>query len=107
MDLPSLPVTTGGGPKQLMGGIVQYPSYLFASSRAASDVEVTKTLETVINGYLSTDTTRGHVRKAGIKVVVMPRKPLLTMKHMVEIPSCNCHIGIGELRAGRGSFGDI
>lgn len=107
MHLPFLPVTTGGGPKQLMGRIAQYPSYLYALSRAVSGVEVTRTLETVVNGYFSTDTTRGYVRKAGIKVVVMPKKLLLTTKHTVEIPSCDCHIRIGQLRAGRGSFSDI
>ena len=90
-----------------MGRIAQYPSYLFASSTAVSGVEVTRVLENVVNGHFSTDTTRVHMRKAGIKVVVMPKKPLLTAKHTVEIPSCDCHIRIGQLRAGRGSFGDI
>jgi len=74
-------VTTGGGPKQPMGRIAQYPSNLFAPSRVMSGIEVTRALETVVNWHFSTDTRKGHVRKAGIKSVVMPRKQLLAIKH--------------------------
>jgi hypothetical protein len=107
MHFPFLLVTTGGGPKQPMGRTAQYPSSLFASGRAVSGVEVTRALETVVNWHFSIGKTKGHVRKAGIQVAVMLRKPLLAVKHTVEMPSCDCHIRIGQLSAGSGSFGDI
>jgi|SRR6266550_3983745 len=107
MHFPFLLVTTGGGPKQPMGRIAHYPSNLLASSRGVSGVEMTRALETVVNWHFSIDTTKGHVRRAGIKVAVMPRKPLLAIKHTVEMPSCDCHLRIGQLSAGGESFGDI
>ena len=47
-------------------------------------MEVTRALQVVINQPLSSETTRRHLKKAGMKAVVKKKEPLLTARHKRE-----------------------
>ena len=73
----------GGRPSKLSARNIQHAIHLL-SGKAETAVDVTRALQDVVDGSLSVDTTRRHLKKAGMKAVVKKKKPLLTAKHRRE-----------------------
>jgi transposase len=80
----TLPKSLGGRPTKLTGRNVQHAIRLISSGRADTAVDVTRALQEVVDGSISAQTMRRHLKKAGMKAVVKKKKPLLTPKHRRE-----------------------
>jgi hypothetical protein len=74
-------VSAGGRPAKLSDRNVQHAIRLIHTGKAETAVEVTKSLQDIINVPLSAETTRRHLKKAGMKAVVKTQKPYLKAKH--------------------------
>src|SRR6266850_2309912 len=81
---PYLQKSSGGRPSKLSDRNVQHGIRLISSGKAETAVDVTKSLQDIINQPLSAQTTRRYMKKAGMKAVVKKKKPLLTTRHKRE-----------------------
>ena len=81
---PTLPKSLGGRPTKLTGRNVQHAIRLISSGKADTAVDVTRALQEVVDGSISAQTMRRHLKKAGMKAVVKKKKPLLTPRHRRE-----------------------
>ena len=81
---PYLQKSSGGHPSKLSDRNVQHANQLISSGKAETAVDVTKSLQDIINQPLSAQTTRRYMKKAGMKAVVKKKKPLLTTRHKRE-----------------------
>ena len=81
---PNLPKPSGGCPSKLNSTNTRHALHLITSQKAENAVEVTRTLKTITNQPLSTQTVRQHLRVAGMKAVVKKKRPLLKKRHKLD-----------------------
>jgi len=81
---PYLPKSFGGCPPKLSPSNICHGIYLISSGKAENAVQVTRTLQDIINQPLSAQTTRRYLKEAGMKAVVKKKRPLLTKHHRRE-----------------------
>jgi len=74
----------GGRPAKLSEADTHYAQHLITSRKAENAVQITQTLQDITNQSISSQTTRNHLKKAGLKAVVKAKKPLLTKRHRKE-----------------------
>ena len=77
----SLPKSSGGRPSKLSPANIRHAVNLITSGKATTAVDITKTLTSITNQPLSTQTVRNNLKMAGMKAVVKKKKPKLTKKH--------------------------
>ena len=81
---PYLKKQSGGRPSKLSDADVRYAQHLITSRKAETAVQITRTLKDIINQPLSAETTRRHLKTAGMKSAVKTKKPFLSKKHRRE-----------------------
>jgi hypothetical protein len=77
----NLPKPSGGHPQLLSSSDIRHADCLISSGQANNAVQVTLILQDITNHPLSVQTTRNHLKKAGLKARVKNQKPLLTGCH--------------------------
>ena len=78
---PYLPKLSGGRPTKLSSSNIHHGLCLISTGKAENAVQVTKALQDITNEPLSAQTTRQHLKKAGMKAVVKRKRPLLSKRH--------------------------
>ena len=73
--------STGGCSKKLSPFNICHVIHLIFTQRAENAAQVTKTLSNIINQPLPPSTTCLCLKKAGMKAVVKPKRPLLSARH--------------------------
>jgi len=73
-----------GRPSKLSAADTRYAQYLISSRKAENASQITQILQEITNQSLTSQTTRNHLRKTGLKAVVKAKKPLLTKRHRKE-----------------------
>lgn len=81
---PDAPKLSAGRPSKLSPTNIRHAIRLITSAKADTAVDVAKTLSTITNTLLSSQTVRRGLKTAGMKAVVKKKKPLLTKKHRKE-----------------------
>jgi transposase len=79
--LPHLSVSSGGHPPKLSAANVRHATHLLTFSKAATAVDATKYLSSIIGQPLSAQTTRKYLKKNGLKAVMKQKRPLLKKRH--------------------------
>jgi transposase len=74
----------GGHPSKLSSTNIHHAVHLIGSGKDFTAVDVTKTLSNIISQPLSAQTVCNSLKKAGMKAVVMKKKPLLSQRHRKE-----------------------
>jgi len=77
----SLLKSSGGRPSKLSPANIRHAVNLITSGKATTAVDITKTLTSITNQPLSTQTVCHNLKMAGMKAVVKKKKPKLTKKH--------------------------
>jgi transposase len=77
----NLPKPSGSRSQLLSSSDIQHANCLISSGRANNAVQVTRILQDITNYPLSVQTTRNHLKKAGLKARVKKQKLLLTGHH--------------------------
>ena len=85
-ECSALPKAIGSGHFKLPPTNIQYARHLITSGKAENTVQVTKVLNNIIIQPLSTNTIHFHLKKAGMKSMVMSKCPLLSARH------CKAHL---------------
>src|SRR3954451_14219269 len=67
---PYLQKSTGGCPPKLSEADTCYAQHLITSWKAENAVQIIQTLQDITNQSLTAQTTRNHLKKAGLKAVV-------------------------------------
>jgi len=75
---------SAGCPPKLSETDTRYAQHLITSRKAENTSQITQILQEVTNQSLTSQTTRNHLKKAGLKAVVKAKKPLLTKRHRRE-----------------------
>ncbi len=78
---PNLSKSIGGHPAKHFPTNIQFAVHLITSGKADTAVQVTKSLEPVINQSVSVKTIARRLKRAGINAVVKKKKPTLKKKH--------------------------
>ena len=78
------PKSLGSCPIKLTSANITYAKHLIRMQKADNAVQVTKSLEDVINQSISSQTVRHSLHKAGIRPVVKKKHPLLKLSHRRE-----------------------
>jgi len=78
---PLLSKPSGGHPTKLSSANIQHAVHLITSGKVETAVEVTRTLKSIINQPLSTQTVCNSLKVAGMRAVVKKKKPLLRPHH--------------------------
>jgi transposase len=73
-----------GRPPKLSEADTRYAQHLITSRKAENASQITQILQEITNQSLTSQTTRNHLKKAGLKAVVKAKKPLLTKRHRKE-----------------------
>jgi transposase len=73
--------SSGGRPSKLSENDIRYASRLIGTGRAENAVQVTKTLQDILNQPLSAQTVRNNLKATGMKAVVKKKRPILTKRH--------------------------
>lgn len=81
---PDLPKAVGGCPSKLSPANIRHAVHLISSQKAENAVQVTRTLQDIINAPLSTQTVRRKLKEAGLKAVVKKKRPILSQRHRKE-----------------------
>jgi len=81
---PQLQTVPAGRPSKLSSANIRHALHLITSQKAENAVQITKTLQNIINQPLSAQTVRRHMKVAGMKAVVKRKKPLLSKRHRRE-----------------------
>jgi len=81
---PYLPKSSGGHLPKLSPSNICHGIHLISSGKAENAVQVTRTLQDIINQPLSAQTTHHYLKEAGMKAVVKKKRPLLTKHHRRE-----------------------
>jgi len=71
----------GGRPSKLSDADIRYAQRLISSRKAENATQITHILKQITNHSLTSQTTRNHLKKTGMKAVVKAKRPLLTTKH--------------------------
>src|SRR4051812_9451121 len=74
----------GGRPPKLSEADTHYAQHLITSRKAENCSQITQILQEITNQSLTSQTTRNHLKNAGMKSVVKVKKPLLTKRHRKE-----------------------
>ena len=61
-----------------------HAQHLITSRKAENATQITQILQQVTNQSLTSQTTRNHLKRAGMKAVVKAKRPLLTKRHRKE-----------------------
>jgi transposase len=75
---------SAGHPSKLSESDTHYAQHLITSRKAENASQITQILQEITNHSLTSQTTRNHLKKAGMKAVVKAKKPLLTKRHRRE-----------------------
>jgi hypothetical protein len=78
------PTSSSGQPSKLSSININYKIYLIISSKVESAVQVTKTLQNIINKHLSTETVYYYLKKAGMEAVIKKMMLHLTKHYKRE-----------------------
>ena len=81
---PYLQKVIGGHPTKLSEADTHYAQHLITSRKAENASQITQILQEITNQPLTSQTTRNHLKKAGLQAVVKAKKPLLTKRHRKE-----------------------
>ena len=81
---PYLKKPTGGRPPKLSEADTRYAQHLISSRKAENASQITQILKEITNQSLTSQTTRNHLKEAGLKAAVKAKKPLLTKRHRRE-----------------------
>src|ERR1700738_2249569 len=81
---PYLQKPTGGRPPKLSKADIRYAQHLIISRKAENASQITQVLQDIPSQSLTPQTTRNHLKMAGMKAVVKAKKPLLTQRHREE-----------------------
>ena len=81
---PYLKKAAGGCPSKLSDSNICYALCLIGSGEAENAVQVTKSLQKIIDEPLCAQTVRNGLKKVGMMAVVKRKRPLLVKKHMRE-----------------------
>jgi transposase len=81
---PYLQKVSAGRPPKLSEADTHYAQHLITSRKAENASQITQILQEITNQSLTSQTTRNHLKKAGLKAVVKAKKPLLTKRHRKE-----------------------
>ena len=81
---PTLAKAIGGRPTKISSTLIRHATRLITSGKADTAVDVTKSLQNVVEGSISTKTMRRALKKAGMKAVVKKKRPLLLKRHRKE-----------------------
>ena len=82
--VPQAHVYSNRHPPKLSETDTHYAQYLITSRKAENATQITQILQQVINRSLTSQTTRNHLKRAGLKAVVEAKRPLLTKRHRKE-----------------------
>ena len=80
-DLQNIPA---GHPPKLSEANTHYAQHLITFRKAENATQVTQILQQVTDQSLTSQTTRNHLKRAGMKAMVKAKRPLLTKKHRKE-----------------------
>ena len=81
---PYLQKAIGGCPPKLSEADTHYAQHLITSRKAENASQITQIFQEITNQPLTSQTTRNHLKKAGLKAVVKAKKPLLTKRYRKE-----------------------
>jgi hypothetical protein len=81
---PTLEKAVGGHPSKLSPTNKQYATYLITSQKAENAVQIANTLQPIINNTLSAQTVHRCLKEAGMKPVVVQKRPRLLPCHRRE-----------------------
>jgi transposase len=80
---PDIPTSLGGRPSKLSPADVRHAIRLISSGKAENASQVTRSLQTVTNQSLTSQTVRNHLKSAGLKAVVKKKRPILSKRHRI------------------------
>ena len=81
---PDVPRSLGGCPSKLSPANVCHAVRLISLGKAENASQVARSLRTVTNQSITSQTVRNHLKSAGLKAVVKKKRPLLLKRHRSE-----------------------